>query len=182
MRHKTLVSCQLHLTHSIPRCSAVDALCSDPQAREEKYGHTSCWNTSAVTIMTKLFKGKKDFNLDVSQWNTSRIIRMRGVFSGASSLKKKVSHLHLMYRLFSFLKKSFKNLGCFLLSGLSLNRMSLNSLAQPLASETSLLRLLFPYPSVPFNESELNFYYMTLYTIPAYLFALFTPRHQQISI
>jgi|AntAceMinimDraft_11_1070367.scaffolds.fasta_scaffold28611_1 surface protein len=50
-----------------------------------------CWDTSAVTDMSDLFKRKKrgidprNFNADIGMWNTAAVTDMNGMFTGASA-------------------------------------------------------------------------------------------------
>ena len=61
---------------------AVDDWCDDPAKAIEKYGHISKWNTSLVTNMKELFKGKNDFNDDISKWDVSSVTDMSNMFAG----------------------------------------------------------------------------------------------------
>ena len=60
---------------------AVNKWCDDPVEAEVEYGHISKWNTSMVTNMKELFKGKRDFNDDISKWNVSSVTNMGSMFS-----------------------------------------------------------------------------------------------------
>ena len=51
----------------------VNEWCDDPVAATVRYGHISKWNTSLVTNMKELFKGKNDFNDDISKWDVSNV-------------------------------------------------------------------------------------------------------------
>ena len=44
------------------------------------HGPISEWDVSKVTDMSKLFKGKGEFNEDISGWNTSRVTNMGSMF------------------------------------------------------------------------------------------------------
>ena len=59
----------------------VNEWCDDPVAATVKYGHISKWNTSLVTDMKNLFKGKRGFNDDISKWNVSSVTIMYAMFS-----------------------------------------------------------------------------------------------------
>ena len=63
---------------------AVNAWCEDPAKATVKYGHISKWNTSLVTNMKQLFKGKSEFNDDISKWNVSNVTDMSGMFVDSS--------------------------------------------------------------------------------------------------
>ena len=45
------------------------------------YGHISKWNTSSVTNMSDLFRGRKEFNEDISKWDVSNVTNMSGMFN-----------------------------------------------------------------------------------------------------
>ena len=59
---------------------SVNEWCIDSTKAEAKYGHISKWNTSLVTNMKKLFKGKNDFNDDISKWDVSSVTDMSYMF------------------------------------------------------------------------------------------------------
>ena len=59
---------------------AVNKWCDDPVEAEVQYGHISKWNTSLVTNMKELFKGKRDFNDDISKWDVSNVTNMSYMF------------------------------------------------------------------------------------------------------
>ena len=61
---------------------AVNDWCEDPAKATAKYGHISKWNTSLVTNMKELFKGKRDFNDDISKWDVSSVTDMSYMFFG----------------------------------------------------------------------------------------------------
>ena len=61
---------------------AVNDWCKDPAKATVMYGHISKWNTSLVTNMKELFKGKRDFNDDISKWNVSNVTDMSYMFFG----------------------------------------------------------------------------------------------------
>jgi len=64
--------------------TAVDAWLSNPTAAEATYGHISTWDTSGVTDMNHLFRGRKgSFNddiSDISAWDTSSVKTMEDMF------------------------------------------------------------------------------------------------------
>ena len=52
--------------------------------------HISYWDTSKVTNMYRVFKGKSSFNDDISGWNTSRVTDMRSMFDGATAFNQPI--------------------------------------------------------------------------------------------
>ena len=64
--------------------TAVDLWTSDEASAEQKYGLISTWDVSAITDMSGLFAGKKDFNDDISAWDARR---QRDGFSIARSMR-----------------------------------------------------------------------------------------------
>lgn len=67
---------------------AVDLWCSNRVAAENKYGPIEFWNTSRVTNMSTLFKGKSLFNEDISRWNTEAVLLMEETFCDATSFNQ----------------------------------------------------------------------------------------------
>jgi hypothetical protein len=49
-----------------------------------RFGHISCWNTSSVTDMGRLFYSRVAFNEDISRWNVSHVRNMSWMFGDAS--------------------------------------------------------------------------------------------------
>lgn len=64
---------------------AVEEWFSSPITAEEKYGRIQNWDTSRVQNMHSLFKGRTEFNEDLSLWDTSRVRNMGYMFNQASS-------------------------------------------------------------------------------------------------
>ena len=58
--------------------------CKDPVTATANYGHISKWNTSLVTNMKELFKGKRDFNDEISKWDVSSVTDMSYMFFDCS--------------------------------------------------------------------------------------------------
>ena len=52
----------------------------DNAAAKEKYGDISDWGTSQVKDMSRLFRGRKEFNEDLSKWNVSSVTNMHQTF------------------------------------------------------------------------------------------------------
>ena len=52
----------------------------DKGAAEAKYGEMKQWGTSKATDMKELFRGKREFNEDLSAWNVSRVTNMGMMF------------------------------------------------------------------------------------------------------
>jgi len=71
--------------------NAVNDWCNDPKAAEEQYGHISLWDTSGVTDMSRLFKGKYNFNHDISSWDVSNVTNMSQMFQWANSFNQDIS-------------------------------------------------------------------------------------------
>jgi surface protein len=57
----------------------------------EKYGDISNWDTSGVTYMSELFKGKKSFNGDISKWNVDSVKYMNSMFNEATSFNRDIN-------------------------------------------------------------------------------------------
>ena len=68
--------------------NAVKDLVEDSISANALYVHISTWDTSEVTDMSELFKGKNAFDEDISGWDVSRVTRMGSIFSGATSFDK----------------------------------------------------------------------------------------------
>tara|TARA_B100001109_G_C18857589_1_gene472433 strand:- start:1647 stop:3104 length:1458 start_codon:yes stop_codon:yes gene_type:complete len=62
---------------------AVQSWFSDSTAAENIYGDISDWNTSEVTNMKRLFKGKI-FNEDISDWDVSNVTTIEEMFKESS--------------------------------------------------------------------------------------------------
>ena len=71
---------------------AVELWLEDENSAEKKYGHISCWDTSEVTDMSKLFLDASSFNQPIGNWNVSNVTDMRSMFKGASSFNKPVGN------------------------------------------------------------------------------------------
>jgi surface protein len=70
--------------------TAVDAWIADPTTAETTYGNIKNWDTSAVTDMSALFKGKDTFNDDISGWDVSSVTDMSYMFNGASAFNQPI--------------------------------------------------------------------------------------------
>ena len=75
--------------------AAVELWC-DPNTRPEiveKYGVIGEWDVSGVTDMSRLFRGRHEFNDDISSWDTANVVNMSFMFSNASSFNQPVEGL-----------------------------------------------------------------------------------------
>ena len=73
---------------------AVKLWCSKQKTKvENKYGHISVWNTSAVTNMSNLFYKCKMFNDDISGWDVSKVgpITDKGIYQIAKGFSNNVA-------------------------------------------------------------------------------------------
>jgi surface protein len=59
---------------------AVQAYNANPASAIATYGPIADWDVSAITDMTNLFSGLKNFNADISNWDTSSVTNMFGMF------------------------------------------------------------------------------------------------------
>ena len=101
---KTTVDPKLIRTDADIR-DAVKLWCSNRPEAENKYGHITDWDTSAVTNMHELFQDCKEFNDDISGWNVSNVKDMQSMFHGAAAFNQaigqwNVSHVTTMYYMF----------------------------------------------------------------------------------
>ncbi len=68
--------------------------CNNTQIDREEiiqvYGTISDWNTSHVTDMNELFRGRSTFNDDISRWDVSNVTSMHEMFRGASSFNQPI--------------------------------------------------------------------------------------------
>ena len=62
---------------------AVDLWFKDKDKAERIYGNIEDWNTSAVTNMSNLFKGRQKFNENLHFWDTSNVTNMSHMFMNA---------------------------------------------------------------------------------------------------
>ena len=53
--------------------TAVDLWCENEPVALKQYGIINTWDTSKITDMSGLFKGKKEFNSDISSWDVSNV-------------------------------------------------------------------------------------------------------------
>jgi len=70
---------------------AVNDWMRNPKKAEAKYGHISCWNTSQVTIMKKLFFKAILFNEPIGGWDVSNVTTMEEMFYSADSFNQDIS-------------------------------------------------------------------------------------------
>jgi len=69
--------------------------CLDPATSggcNAKYGPIGEWDVSHVTDMSAIFRGRKDFNADISKWDVSQVTTMGGMFYGAESFAADISN------------------------------------------------------------------------------------------
>ena len=72
--------------------TAVGKWIEDPDAAFITYGsHIKDWNTSQVTNMNALFKGRTLFNDDISAWNISKVTNMYQMFFQANNFDQPLS-------------------------------------------------------------------------------------------
>ena len=64
----------------------IDGMCSD-----NEYGAMPDWDVSNVTNMSRLFKGKQVFNVDISRWNVSNVTDMSRMFNTARRFNQDIS-------------------------------------------------------------------------------------------
>lgn len=70
---------------------AVSLWCEDRDSAIRQYGHIAAWDTSDVTDMKELFKGKGQFNEDIRTWDVSKVTSMKGMFWNATSFNQSLS-------------------------------------------------------------------------------------------
>ena len=63
----------------------VDGLCASSE-----YGSMPDWDVSLVTDMMEAFKGRTDFNVNISNWDTSKVTSMNAMFYQASSFNQDI--------------------------------------------------------------------------------------------
>ena len=69
--------------------TAVDEWVSDATTAEATYGHISTWDVSAVTDMSELFYGKRQFNDDISGWDApGRVVSIVRLLLDRSTLAR----------------------------------------------------------------------------------------------
>jgi len=71
--------------------TAVQAFNASPTAAIETYGPIADWDVSAITDMSELFSGLRNFNADISGWDTSSVTTMRHMFFQASAFNQPLS-------------------------------------------------------------------------------------------
>ena len=69
---------------------AVDLWFDNQAEANATYGHISVWNTSAVTDMSEAFKGRTEFNEDISGWDVSNVTNMKMMFRIASAFNQPI--------------------------------------------------------------------------------------------
>ena len=104
----TSVSVELHLSDgtlvvAYPKKAALtddtirDAVSNLRKGEESKlavlreFGMIALWDVSKVTNMSNLFKGREQFNQDLSRWNVSNVVDMRSMFEGATNFNQYLS-------------------------------------------------------------------------------------------
>ena len=56
-----------------------------------KYGTIDTWNTTGVTNMSSLIKGKSTFNKDISAWDVSNVTSMYAMFKNCEAFNRNIS-------------------------------------------------------------------------------------------
>ena len=72
--------CQYTFTELTSLKSAVVAFDANATAAIATYGPIADWDVSAITDMSYLFNGLKNFNADISNWDTSSVTNMHEMF------------------------------------------------------------------------------------------------------
>jgi surface protein len=77
----------------------------DIAAAVVRYGRIGDWDTRDVKSMRELFKGRADFDDDISRWNVSGVEDMENMFYGATSFNQPlntwdVRNVKSMYQMF----------------------------------------------------------------------------------
>jgi len=70
--------------------TATQAWCNDAASAEQKYGHISDWDTSAVTDMAEAFLNCNDFNEPIGNWETGQVTNMRFMFYSARAFNQPI--------------------------------------------------------------------------------------------
>jgi surface protein len=86
---------------------AVKLWCENKSAAVANFGDITTWNTSQVTSMRELLKGRSDFNDSVGNWDVSNVTDMFCMFCGAASFNQSlgswnVSKVTNVYGMFSW--------------------------------------------------------------------------------
>ena len=71
---------------------AVELWLEDQNLAEKTYGHISCWDTSDVTDMSKLFLDASSFNQPIGNWDVSNVKIMHSMFHGAFSFNQPIGN------------------------------------------------------------------------------------------
>ena len=90
---KDAVNACLSAVPSGEACCSTDTNCADPSSA--RCGSAGCvdmpeWDVSLVTDMSELFKGKAQFNADISAWDTSQVTDMGYMFYNAESFNQDI--------------------------------------------------------------------------------------------
>ena len=73
-------TCPATFTTKASLQTAVRAYNANPTAAIATYGPIAEWDVSAITDMSYLFNGLKNFNTDISSWDTSSVTNMNFMF------------------------------------------------------------------------------------------------------
>merc|ERR1719424_1411181 len=84
-------TCPATFTSTASLKTAVKAYNTDPAAATAEYGLIADWDVSAVTDMSSLFYGLKNFNADISSWDTSGVTDMARMFQSAGAFNQPLS-------------------------------------------------------------------------------------------
>ena len=70
--------------------TAVDEWCAGTTPGSYNGDHISIWDTSLITDMSILFRGKSTFNDNIGTWNTSNVTNMNGMFEGLGEFNQNI--------------------------------------------------------------------------------------------
>ena len=71
--------------------TAVQAFDANPVVANATYGPIAEWDVSAITDLSYLCNGLKNFDADISNWDTSGVTSMKGMFQYTSAFNQPLS-------------------------------------------------------------------------------------------